>query len=568
MRTRARRRDERGAIAVMTAVMATVLFGLGAIAIDISMLAMERQKLHDAVDSAAHAGAFAMPGDGLTAINAARSMALSNDADLSWDFSGQNPKIRLWCVVAATTSTPPAVKADQIPSTCNPGTGPFTTSKYPDLRCNTAICKIPCAPSPSTRCNTVEVVAEKKVPYGFANIWGISNGSTGSVASAACKGSCGSESPNPLDVVVMADRTASMETADRQLMKSAILESLKTMNPEMHYVAFGTIHKSRTSDFTPKERTYGPQTDDYATTGAADSDTKYNYNGHWDGTGKTKPTSATSTCLSEASSELPDSAATPPILKYGSTFTWGTPAKTWGPYPAPDRINPMTVTEDQLKSGTWIPVGFKNDYQLPKALPENPSVLNNNSDLVDSVSCLPQSTRQEYGTNLASAMKEAVRYAFANNPALTRPGNIRKVVIFETDGQPSEPRTFGNTDLASGDVGSTNGVTGCNNLTSVANAAKAAHGDKLLIITIGFGDAATAKCGGSGTAVRNVLAAAASPSPSGGASTANSCQGADIALENADGDFFFCSTSGTDLADIFKSAILSAQEGIKLVKLP
>ena len=41
------------------------------------------------------------------------------------------------------------------------------------------------------------------VDFGFANVFGRSEGSTGSVGSAACKGSCGQEAPNPLDVVFM-----------------------------------------------------------------------------------------------------------------------------------------------------------------------------------------------------------------------------------------------------------------------------------------------------------------------------------------------------------------------------
>lgn len=167
MRASSRLRGEDGAVAFMTVILSIVILGAAAIAIDISMLAMERQKLHDAIDAAAHAGLYTMPGDGATAMDAARDMALANDPDLTYDFTEQNPQIRLWCLVASTgTST--SVRTDQIPSTCN--------------------------------CNTVEVVAEKDVDFRFANIFGQSEGSTGSVSSAACEGSCGQEAPNPLDV--------------------------------------------------------------------------------------------------------------------------------------------------------------------------------------------------------------------------------------------------------------------------------------------------------------------------------------------------------------------------------
>jgi len=37
-------------------------------------------------------------------------------------------------------------------------------------------------------------------------------------------------------------------------------------------------------------------------------------------------------------------------------------------------------------------------------------------------------------------------------------------------------------------------------------------------------------------------------------------------LENADGDFFFCAASGTDMAPIFRTALSQASKGIKLIK--
>lgn len=504
MRAGARRRDERGAIALMTVFLSIVIFGAAAIAIDISMLAMERQKLHDAVDAAAHAGAYAMPGDGATAIKAARDMALANDPDLVYDFTEQNPQIRLWCLVASTgTST--SVRTDQIPSTCNPGPAPYTTARYPDLRCNTKICKIPCAPSLSTTCNTVEVVAEKLVPFGFANVFGRSEGSTGSVASAACKGSCGQEAPNPLDVVVMADRTTSMSDTDRGLMKTAILDSLKTMTPALHYVAFGALHKSRTG------------------TSCATDPTEYD---------RTR---------SEA---------------------------------------------DNVKAGSWLPIGFSNNYLSSAATP----TLNTSSALYRGVSCLPNSgvpgyPRGSYGTHLAGGLKAAARYLLGLDPnnlssLPARPGTVQKVVIFETDGMPDEILDGGSTSLAAtGDVGAglngigTNGQKGCTNFTEVAQNAK---DDNITVIAVGFGAATTARCKksegetGSSSRVRDILAAAASPNPVTGApSDASACNSpASRTAENTDGDYFFCAAQGSELSNIFKTAVAQVSTGVRLVKLP
>ena len=111
------------------------------------------------------------------------------------------------------------------------------------MRCNTKICSIPC---PATsRCNTIRVTDSKDVDFDFAPVIGRKKGTTGAVASSACKGACGETLPNPMDVVIMADRTTSMLKADREDMQAAIVSSLGVMDPTLHYVAFGALHKSK-----------------------------------------------------------------------------------------------------------------------------------------------------------------------------------------------------------------------------------------------------------------------------------------------------------------------------------
>ena len=103
--------------------------------------------------------------------------------------------------MVASTGALKTVKATQIPSTCNPGPAPYDVAHYPGLRCNTKLCAIPCVAEEGDICNTVRAADSKVVPFDFAPIIGVKQGDTGSVSSVACKGSCGSESPNPLDVV-------------------------------------------------------------------------------------------------------------------------------------------------------------------------------------------------------------------------------------------------------------------------------------------------------------------------------------------------------------------------------
>lgn len=546
--------DERGAVAVVFAIVVLVLFGAAAIGVDIATNVAEKQKLRDTMDIAAHAGAYELPGNGAGAIASAIAMAQSIDP-------GAHPTADLWCVVGATAAG--TVNEDHIPSSCNPGAAPYTTATYPGLVCNDVMCAIPCVPAQGDKCNTIRVADRKVVPYAFAPAIGFEEGSTGHVIATACKGSCGSEMPNPMDVVIMADRTASMLHGHRAQMKSAILESLKTMTPSMHQVAFGTLHKSRTTGFTAKANTYGPQNDDFLVDGSSDSSGEKNFNGHWDGTGDTN---GDNRCYTEAFTRAPASTST-------SIWKWRTGSDyNSGVY----RPTPGFGDVDNVKSGTWVPVGFRNDYLTSATTP----TLNYASPLVDGISCLPQSMASEFGTHLAGALKGAVRYALDNHPAPTRPGNIKKVVIFETDGMPDESSAFGNTSLTSGDLSAGlqassgtpyTGQEGCADTLEIAEKAKDAD---VTLITIGFGAAATQGCERyrnpwGESQVRNVLAAAASPHPSTGApSTANSCVGSDITAENTDGDFFFCATDGSDLADIFTTALTSVGGSIKLIKLP
>lgn len=483
------RADDEGAVAILVGLLAIVIFACAALAVDIASLSMERQKLHDHVDSAAHAGAFELPSSGSSARTWAVTMAKRQDSTMT-------PDTDLFCVVASTGSSK-QVAAGQIPATCDPGT--YNSAA---LRCNTKICSIPC---PTTaRCNTIRVSDAKDVDFDFAPIIGQEKGSTGSVSSAACKGSCGDTLPNPMDIVIMADRTTSMSDTHREQMKTAIVDSLGVMDPTLHYVAFGALHKSRTG---------------------------------------------------------------------GSCATAATSAS------------------DGVTGGNWIAVPFTNDYKADRDSP-----INTNSKLVKGVQCMPSGavpglSTGSYGTHLASSMKGAARYLLGKQPNnLTslpkRPGTPKKVIIFETDGQPDELVAGGSTSLDnSGDLGADrnfygngNGKEGCDNFNQVSQYAK---DNNITVLVIGFGDANTAPCekpvtsGGSARTprspwVRDYLAKAASPGPSGAPSKAESdcSSNAERVAENKDGDYYFCAVSGSELGPIFATAIVAVTESIRLIEMP
>ena len=322
------------------------------------------------------------------------------------------------------------------------------------------------------------------------------------MSSAACKGSCGDTLPNPMDIVIMADRTTSMSDTHREQMKTAIVDSLGVMDPTLHYVAFGALHKSR----------------------------------------------AGGSCATAA-----------------------------------------TSASDGVTGGNWIAVPFTNDYKADRDSP-----INTNSKLVKGVQCMPSGavpglSTGSYGTHLASSMKGAARYLLGKQPNnLTslpkRPGTPKKVIIFETDGQPDELVAGGSTSLDnSGDLGADrnfygngNGKEGCDNFNQVSQYAK---DNNITVLVIGFGDANTAPCekpvtsGGSARTprspwVRDYLAKAASPGPSGAPSKAESdcSSNAERVAENKDGDYYFCAVSGSELGPIFATAIVAVTESIRLIE--
>ncbi|MDD1476828.1 TadE/TadG family type IV pilus assembly protein [Arthrobacter sp. H16F315] len=457
---------ERGATMVIFALLIPVLFGSVAMAVDYGRLLQERQHLSNALDAAALAGAYSLPNDPAAARVAALNYARANDPEA-------DPAVSFWCVLASTGAGRTVLSA-QIPSVCDAGT-------VAGARCNEQICAIPCIPGAGRSCNTITVTDDKNVPFAFAPVIGISTGNTGSLSADACRGSCGASTPNPMDIALVADRTGSMSTADRNLMVSGIKTTLLTMTKEQQYVALGTIHRSKASP--------------------------------------------------------------------GSCIT------------APSTDN----------TGPWIPVPFSNDYALSPATAGATPPLNSGSTLVKGLNCLAASSQ---GTYLASPLKAAARYVLGlapNNLAAlpVRSTPARKGIIFETDGQPNEGNlTAGTTSLnTAGDIGSTNGATACNNLKQVAVNTKS---QGVLIVTVAFGDATSARCASGGELVRNVLAASASPDSQGNPSDAdNDCSTTALrAVENSDGDFFFCAANGTELGPIFVSAINAINPNSRLIRIP
>ena len=132
--------EERGATAVLTALLAVALFGFAALSADVARLVNDRQELHDTLDMAAQAGAGKLPADGAGARAAALANAHANDPEAT-------PTLDFFCVVGAKASgSTYVVDTTHIPLSCNPGPAPYTAAVYPCLACNGRICAIPCVP--------------------------------------------------------------------------------------------------------------------------------------------------------------------------------------------------------------------------------------------------------------------------------------------------------------------------------------------------------------------------------------------------------------------------------------
>ncbi len=221
---------ERGASAVIVALLVPAIFAAAAMTIDLGRLINDRQALSNALDAGALGGAYLLPGDPAGARDAGVALAKANDP-------AANPVAVFWCVIASTgaSKTP---DTSQIPSVCNPGS-------TAGAKCDENICAIPCATGSGNSCNTMTLTADKDVPFAVAPAIGVNVGNTGSLSSSACVGSCGKTVPNPMDVVLVGDRTGSMSDSDRNAMVAGIKSTLQTMTKEQKYVSLGTIHKSK-----------------------------------------------------------------------------------------------------------------------------------------------------------------------------------------------------------------------------------------------------------------------------------------------------------------------------------
>lgn len=216
-RLRARMDDERGAVAVIVAILLVVLGGSAAMAFDMARLRHERHMIQAAVDLGSLAGAdllpVSTPAGAAIAENIARQVAVQNAPELAT--SGLT--IDFACVVSDPEMDGGGNSFD-LGFACGPNGGTGTWTNW-TMRGGKAIHA--CYPNAGDLCNTIRLTASSTVDYYFAPLIGHDSGSTGAVRAAACKGYCG-QSASPLDVVLVVDRSRSMTPFDMENLRDAI----------------------------------------------------------------------------------------------------------------------------------------------------------------------------------------------------------------------------------------------------------------------------------------------------------------------------------------------------------
>jgi hypothetical protein len=229
--------SDEGAILVLAAFLMILIFAAAALAIDVTTKSQHRSDLWATSDAAALAGASQLPDFPAGAKSEALKFALANDPSLA---GGVNPTFR--CVVGDRDRDGQPDPFD-IPQACNPG--PPSPPAPPTLTgfiCADGVCAAPCNPDLGHKCNTIVLETDKTTDYAFAPVIGIDSGDT-SVLSAACRGTCGGGAAGPIDLMIIIDRTGSMNDANNSLdkAKDAALAVLDYFDPSLQHVGLGVL---------------------------------------------------------------------------------------------------------------------------------------------------------------------------------------------------------------------------------------------------------------------------------------------------------------------------------------
>ena len=227
-------RDRQGGQAlVLFAIFLTVILGSAALVLDQGLLRKANFDLYNALDAGALAGVGMLKDDPAAAEQLARDYVQLNypgglpDSDVNVGFR---------CLIGAESGV---ARTSDVPTVCDPGVGAAWTV-------DGDIAYATCDPTLGHVCNTLVVSSPATVDYNFAPILGVFEGSTGARTAAACKGACGEPPEIPVDLVMILDRTGSMNGVDTQNARSAADSVRAVYDPRLQWIGLGMLHRSQT----------------------------------------------------------------------------------------------------------------------------------------------------------------------------------------------------------------------------------------------------------------------------------------------------------------------------------
>lgn len=229
------RRRQGGQALVLFAIFLTVIMGAAALVLDQGLLRKANFDLYNALDAGALAGVGMLKDDPVGAEKTAREYVQLNypdglpDGDITVDFR---------CLIGAEGGV---ARTTDVPTVCDPGVGATWTvdgdAAYAD-----------CDPAKGHVCNTLVVSSPATVDYNFAPVLGVFEGSTGARTAAACKGACGEPPEIPVDLVMILDRTGSMNGVDTQNARTAADSVRQVYDPRLQWMGLGMLHRSKTEN--------------------------------------------------------------------------------------------------------------------------------------------------------------------------------------------------------------------------------------------------------------------------------------------------------------------------------
>ena len=227
------RATQGGQTLVLFAIFFTVILGAAALVLAQGLLRKANYDLYNALDAGALAGVALLKDDPVAAENTAREYVQRNypgglpDADIEVGFR---------CIIGAENGV---ARTSDVPTVCDPGPGAIWTVDGDTAHAT-------CTPSLGHVCNTVVVSGPATVDFNFAPVLGVMEGSTGARTAAACKGACGEPPEIPVDLVMILDRTGSMNGVDTDNARRAADSVRKEYDPRLQWIGLGLLHRSQT----------------------------------------------------------------------------------------------------------------------------------------------------------------------------------------------------------------------------------------------------------------------------------------------------------------------------------